>query len=270
MRIHRITTLAGLSCLAAAAPVRAQLWDTGAWDGLDGRASDHPSTSIRPETRAADDFVLIVGNGQPYTISGLSARALAQNYTGAFAEIYADASGIPAATPSFTLTSTNVQVLQTGVFGQYDLINVTLNTAGLSLPAGRWWVSLVCNVSGAAPPNDGYGFFATGGNMVVQGSQGYYRVDSGPWTPLATALGYPSDLSFTLQGQQQPPPPPPCYPNCDGSTVQPILNTNDFICFLNKFSAGDSYANCDGSTVAPVLNTNDFICFLNRFSAGCS
>jgi hypothetical protein len=64
--------------------------------------------------------------------------------------------------------------------------------------------------------------------------------------------------------------PPPCYANCDASTVQPCLNTNDFICFLNKFSAGDSYANCDGSTTPPVLNTNDFICFLNRFAASCS
>ncbi|MBL9032620.1 MAG: immunoglobulin domain-containing protein [Phycisphaerae bacterium] len=61
-----------------------------------------------------------------------------------------------------------------------------------------------------------------------------------------------------------------CYPNCDGSTVAPILNVNDFTCFLNKFAANDTYANCDGSTTAPVLNVNDFTCFLNKFAAGCS
>jgi hypothetical protein len=61
-----------------------------------------------------------------------------------------------------------------------------------------------------------------------------------------------------------------CYPNCDSSTVAPILNVNDFTCFLNKFSAADPYANCDGSTTPPVLNVNDFTCFLNRFVAGCS
>ena len=61
-----------------------------------------------------------------------------------------------------------------------------------------------------------------------------------------------------------------CYPNCDHSTAAPILNVNDFTCFLNKFTAGDPYANCDGSTAAPVLNINDFICFLNKFAAGCS
>jgi photosystem II stability/assembly factor-like uncharacterized protein len=61
-----------------------------------------------------------------------------------------------------------------------------------------------------------------------------------------------------------------CYPNCDGSTTSPILNANDFQCFLNAFAAGQSYANCDGSTVVPVLNANDFQCFLNAFAAGCS
>src|SRR5262249_47878578 len=62
----------------------------------------------------------------------------------------------------------------------------------------------------------------------------------------------------------------PCYPNCDGSTVPPVLNANDFQCFLNAYAAGQSYANCDGSVVPPVLNANDFQCFLNAYAAGCS
>jgi hypothetical protein len=62
----------------------------------------------------------------------------------------------------------------------------------------------------------------------------------------------------------------PCYPNCDGSTISPILNVGDFSCFLNAFASGASYANCDGSTTAPVLNVQDFSCFLNAFAAGCS
>jgi hypothetical protein len=64
--------------------------------------------------------------------------------------------------------------------------------------------------------------------------------------------------------------PAACYANCDGSTAPPILNANDFQCFLNRFAAADSYANCDGSTASPVLNANDFQCFLNAFAAGCS
>ncbi len=62
----------------------------------------------------------------------------------------------------------------------------------------------------------------------------------------------------------------PCYANCDNSLNAPVLNANDFQCFLNKFAAAESYANCDGSVSPPVLTANDFQCFLNRFAAGCT
>jgi hypothetical protein len=61
----------------------------------------------------------------------------------------------------------------------------------------------------------------------------------------------------------------PCYGNCDGSTTVPILNVNDFTCFLQKFATGDPYANCDGSTTIPILNVTDFTCFLQKFAQGC-
>jgi hypothetical protein len=60
-----------------------------------------------------------------------------------------------------------------------------------------------------------------------------------------------------------------CYANCDESQGDPALNVVDFICFLNRFAAGESYANCDGSTVPPVLSVADFVCFLNRYAEGC-
>ena len=60
-----------------------------------------------------------------------------------------------------------------------------------------------------------------------------------------------------------------CYSNCDGSATPPILNINDFTCFLNRYAAGDPYANCDGSTTPPVLNVNDVLCFLNGYATGC-
>jgi hypothetical protein len=66
-----------------------------------------------------------------------------------------------------------------------------------------------------------------------------------------------------------PPPPGPCYANCDGSTTQPVLTINDFVCFINRFVANDPYANCDGSTAEPVLNVLDFLCFLRAFGEGC-
>ncbi len=60
-----------------------------------------------------------------------------------------------------------------------------------------------------------------------------------------------------------------CYVNCDRSNGIPILSANDFMCFLNRFAAGDRYANCDGSTTPPVLSANDFQCFLNTFAGYC-
>jgi hypothetical protein len=69
-----------------------------------------------------------------------------------------------------------------------------------------------------------------------------------------------------------------CYANCDGSTIPPILNVEDFTCFINRFAQAQSlpheqqlthYANCDGSTIPPVLNVEDFTCFINRFAQGC-
>ncbi len=90
--------------------------------------------------------------------------------------------------------------------------------------------------------------------------------------PTGAIRPVPADLSgngqtgtnFVLYGT------PGCYANCDRSTAAPVLNVNDFTCFLNQFAAGSAYANCDGSTTAPVLNVNDFTCFLNRFAAGCA
>jgi hypothetical protein len=69
-----------------------------------------------------------------------------------------------------------------------------------------------------------------------------------------------------------------CYANCDQSTTTPILNVEDFTCFINEFAAATGlphqqqlthYANCDQSTTAPVLNVEDFTCFINSFAAGC-
>jgi hypothetical protein len=69
-----------------------------------------------------------------------------------------------------------------------------------------------------------------------------------------------------------------CYANCDGSTTPPVLNVDDFVCFISEFAEAQSlpheaqmshYANCDGSTTAPVLNIDDFMCFIAEFAGGC-
>jgi hypothetical protein len=59
---------------------------------------------------------------------------------------------------------------------------------------------------------------------------------------------------------------PTCYANCDLSTTPPILNVNDFICFMSAFARADPYANCNNDAFRDAA---DFQCFMTRFAAGC-
>ncbi|MCW5777548.1 MAG: PD40 domain-containing protein [Phycisphaeraceae bacterium] len=56
---------------------------------------------------------------------------------------------------------------------------------------------------------------------------------------------------------------PPCYADCNGDGN---VNTLDFLCYLNRYVAGDPAADCNGDT---LVNTLDFVCFLNTWNAGC-
>ena len=58
-----------------------------------------------------------------------------------------------------------------------------------------------------------------------------------------------------------------CVPNCDGSTVAPVLNINDFICFINAYVVRDPYANFE--YFDNCLHVGDFIDFLNAYASGC-
>ncbi len=82
------------------------------------------------------------------------------------------------------------------------------------------------------------------------------NVPSGPFSFVAMGPGFGMAIKS-------------CYVNCDNSSVSPMLNANDFQCFLNKFAAGNTEANCDGNTSGVLLTANDFQCFINKFAAGC-
>jgi hypothetical protein len=113
-------------------------------------------------------------------------------------------------------------------------------------------------------------FIAPGGHPGLAGwTRGSGSVYSFSTTCGPTQLGYP-EFAQLFSNAVGAVPPAPCYANCDASTTSPVLNINDFQCFLNKFAVGDSSANCDGSTTPPILNANDFQCFLNAYAAGCS
>lgn len=66
-------------------------------------------------------------------------------------------------------------------------------------------------------------------------------------------------------------------PNCDGSVTPPVVNVDDFACFLSHYGAESllpegpakvgAYSNCDGSTAPPCINVADFSCFLAKYVA---
>jgi hypothetical protein len=79
----------------------------------------------------------------------------------------------------------------------------------------------------------------------------------------------PGELTSYVDNITVAPAAVPCYANCDGSTAQPVLNANDFQCFLDRFASGSGSANCDGSTGTPALTANDFQCFMSKYAQGC-
>ena len=96
----------------------------------------------------------------------------------------------------------------------------------------------------------------TGGSFALAGTIGQPDAGSGAGGSFACVSGF---WAAAAGGAA-------CYANCDGSTVSPLLNVNDFVCFQSRFAAADPYADCDHSG---TLNVNDFVCFQSAFAAGC-
>ena len=238
------------------------------------------------EARLADDFTILDQAG--WTITGFVFYAYenGQGPTGnqfnhVNLRIWSGRPGLPGSTVLFGDTVTNrffgfvfanvYRVYRSGILCSTDraVCAITCTIPPLTLPQGSYWVDWQIGspstLSGPwVPPVTISGLPAKPGANAV----GYVPA-TGTWALAADNFsGAVQDMPFqvlgTVVGASS------CYPNCDHSTDTPVLNVNDFSCFLNKFASNDTYANCDGSTVPPVLNVNDFICFLNYFGAGCS
>jgi hypothetical protein len=155
------------------------------------------------------------------------------------------------------------------VLGFENKIYASFN--GAFLPAGSYWVvwNATTNAGQIAIYWAQAGPHSVGGGLPDNGMQwnpgGFYGYPNNiRFIPAQLGGGGQIGCNFTLFGT-----PAACYANCDNSTAQPVLNVQDFTCFLQRYAAGESYANCDESTAAPVLNVQDFTCFLQRYAAGC-
>jgi hypothetical protein len=156
------------------------------------------------------------------------------------------------------------------------------NESGDSIMRKHLWLACPClaALSGTCLAQSGGGFdlswnkiaggggTSSGGGFTLSGTIGQH--DAGDMS----GGGFTLAGGFWVGAVAEP----PCYANCDGSTTPPVLNVEDFVCFINQFAAGQAlppagqithYANCDNSTTQPVLNVEDFICFINAFAGGC-
>jgi hypothetical protein len=142
---------------------------------------------------------------------------------------------------------------------------------GLTIPGGQTYSLYVHHVSGGVR-------YTTGASTIPNWENADVRLVTGATqNQLFGGLfyfprGWNGTIYYSYAGA------PPCYANCDGSTVEPVLNVDDFTCFINEYASAGSlpheqqvahYANCDGSTVAPALNVDDFTCFINEYAQGC-
>ncbi|MFN0132709.1 MAG: hypothetical protein ACKVW3_09305 [Phycisphaerales bacterium] len=110
------------------------------------------------------------------------------------------------------------------------------------------------------------------GNGLRWGTMYNFRFDANvpPATGGSLTLGLWKSPQVALTVAAQVPQAATCYANCDGGAVAPVLSAADYICFMNRYAAGDTYANCDGSTLLPLLNVLDYVCFNSKFAGGCA
>ncbi len=99
------------------------------------------------------------------------------------------------------------------------------------------------------------GGVSSGGGLMLHGAAGQHGAGTLAAGPLALGGGFLP----VLPGPEDD----PCRVDLNGDTV---VNTLDFLAFLNLWNAGDPRADFNGDT---VINTLDFLMFLNEWVAGC-
>ena len=207
-----------------------------------------------------------LGAGSP-TISVAAGWTMSTTRSLAFARMTLDFSGggsgqftvyTGATAPEIPLSQLQCQ----GCFGSGDFILLTNQTVVMQAGQTYWLV--------AEPASGSTGTFTWAGTEPPTSPTGGSAASAG-----FLGNGQPSAIQNRMRVEYT------CYPNCDGSTAEPVLNVGDLTCFLQKFAEGLSlpfsqqvnhYANCDDGPITchhGCLNIADFSCFLTKFAAGC-
>jgi hypothetical protein len=252
-------------------------WDGGYWDG--GQSSGTRDAIILSGVGANANTVYTIAIGSGSVISQGTVTGLPAGYTmagvgssgglsTAFLLLTTDNPGAPDLLAQ--LNTPNVLTI-VGSTGRTDLTAITGFAGGLYAigTEGGGALYSIHPTSGAASLIGGQGTYGADtraittmpdGALLAAGA-GLRSVD--PGTGVATLIGPTGFTDIVGLATSND-----CYVNCDGGGV-PVLNVQDFTCFLQRYAAGEYYANCDRSTTPPTLNVADFTCFLQRYAAGC-
>ena len=247
---------------AAAADSQGRIWASN----FDGTPSASDLYTVDPATGVATLVVTLTGVAPGHTIRGMAFDANDRLYVTLDMSI-ADTLGV--------VDTTTGQFTPIGPTGRTDIQGLGFDPQG-----GLWAVSVIVDqisridistglatvVGGSGISGDNQALeFDDAGTMYVLRTI-LKRVD--PATGNATLIGAVGGdyrgMAFVGSG------PPPCYADCDTSTGIGVLDIFDFLCFGNRFAAGDPYAcDCDTTTGLGVCDIFDFLCFGNAFNAGC-
>jgi hypothetical protein len=254
--------------------------------------------------RIADDFTIPAG--ESWQINNVvvyayqTGSSTTSSFTGATLRIWDGPPNVSGSTVVWGDTSTNrmTSTQFSGIYRAFSSVVAPACGGAVTQPTtDRPIMEVVVGVNASLPAGTYWLDYNTTGTLA-----------SGPWAPLTTVRGtrtanaaanalqstnngltwvliqdagqgcnptpITQDYAFRIRGERTS----ACYANCDNSTTPPILNVEDFTCFINQFAAASQlppaqqlthYANCDQSTTPPVLNVEDFTCFINKFAQGC-
>jgi hypothetical protein len=256
-------TLGGWTGVADGCPVtRDQL----RWDGRDGQLSVDLSIPVSLHTRAADDFVLPLGNGHPWDIRRVEALMVSDTapplaqYS---LEIYAD--GPPAAGMNYLPGS--LEFAQMGASSVADMGEATagyriyrvtfeLGAGVCSLAPNRWhWVSVFGRSTTYIQT-----FLATSGAGAITGSVAAASLNypTDPWRTLgADCCIAATDLAFLVRAVQQQS--LVSDYNCSG-----VVSVQDLFDFLHDYFGGLHAADINGGG----LSVQDLFDFLAMYFGG--
>jgi len=253
----------GFDCNAATADLKGRIL----LGGGAGAAADQIIV-VNPATGAGSVLLNTVGRPSGYGIRGMAMSPSGTLYVAlspASTTVTDILASIDMSTGAYTVIGptnrTDIQSIECGPTGILYAIGITAGGSIYQLDTATGAATAIGG-GGFAGDDQALGFLPDGTTLSCRANLRTVDPETGATTLIgATGQTDIRGLAYIAVA------PPLCYPNCDGSTLTPILTGNDFQCFLTKFVSQDPYANCDG---LGGFTANDFSCFLNAFVAGCS